>query len=109
MSYWCYRNVELTFLFFFMQAVCSPLNSDVFHLAVNLMDRYLSHVQLESEADYTATAVACTMISHKIRRARRECLNYDNLKHHFRGTSEKNIRVSSFLDYSLLCFSLESA
>ena len=79
----------------------------MFHLAVNLMDRYLSQVQLESESDYTATAVACTMISLKIRRARRECLNYDNLKHHFRGTSEKNIRVSISLVISLFFMSVE--
>ena len=58
------------------------------------MDRYLSQVPMKSEADYRATAVACTLISLKIRRARKECLNYQNLKIHFRGTSEKSIRVS---------------
>ena len=58
------------------------------------MDRYLSYVPAKSEAEYYATAAACTMISLKIRRARRECLNYKHLQAHFSGISETNIRVS---------------
>ncbi len=58
------------------------------------MDRYLSYVPARAESDYWATAGACTMISLKIRRARRECLNYKHLQAHFNGISERNIRVS---------------
>lgn len=67
-------------------------NSDVFHLAVNLMDRYLSYMPAKSESEYWATAGASTMISMKIRRARRECLNYKHLQAHFSGISERHIR-----------------
>lgn len=66
----------------------------MFHLAVNLMDRYLGYVPAKNESDYWAAAGACIMISLKIRRAQRECLNYRHLQAHFSGISERNIRVS---------------
>lgn len=84
-------NFPHSFCFFQFQLM-SP-NSDVFHLAVNLLDRYHSYVPAKSEAEYRATAGACTMISLKIRRARRECLSYESLKVHFRVIREESIRV----------------
>ena len=76
------------------QALSTFPNSDVFHLAVNLMDRYLGYVPAKTEVEYWATAGACTMISLKIRRARRECLNYKHLQAYFCGIPERSIRVS---------------
>lgn len=58
------------------------------------MDRYLSYAPANPESDSWAIAGACTMISLKIRRAKRECLNYRHLQAHFGGISENNIRVS---------------
>ncbi len=37
------------------------------------------------------------MISLKIRRARKECLSYDQLRDHFYGIPERHIRVSPSL------------
>lgn len=77
------------------QVLCTyHQNSDVFHLAVNLLDRYLGYVPARSEGEYWAAAGACTMISLKIRRAQRECLNYRHLQAYFCGVSERNVRVS---------------
>ncbi len=66
----------------------------MYHLAVNLLDRYLSYETIKTEEDFLAVAGGCSMISLKIRRARKECLNYDQLRHHFYGISERKIRVS---------------
>lgn len=55
----------------------------------------MGYVPAKSEGEYWAVAGACTMISLKIRRARRECFNYRYLQVHFNGTSERVIRVSS--------------
>ena len=63
------------------------------------MDRYLSYVPVKSEEECWAVAGACTIISLKIRRAERECLNYRHLQAHFSGISERDIRVS-FLHFS---------
>lgn len=77
------------------QAVCQePRKSDVYHLAVNLLDRYLSYETVESEREFLAISGASAMISMKIRRARKECLNYDQLRYHF-SISERSIRVSA--------------
>lgn len=78
------------------EAVChsNPRGSDVYHLAVNLLDRYLSYERIESEKVFHAIAGACAMISMKIRRARKECLNYEQLRYYFHNLSERNIRVS---------------
>jgi len=74
--------------------VCQePRKSDVYHLAVNLLDRYLSYETVESEREFLAISGASAMISMKIRRARKECLNYDQLRYHF-SISERSIRVS---------------
>lgn len=66
----------------------------MYHLAVNLMDRYLSFERIKSEKDFYATSAACAMISLKIRRATEECLNYEHLRYHFCSVSESRIRVS---------------
>lgn len=77
------------------EAVChsNPRGSDVYHLAVNLLDRYLSYERIESEKVFHAIAGACAMISMKIRRARKECLNYEQLRYYFHNLSERNIRT----------------
>lgn len=67
--------------------------SDVYHLAVNLMDRFLSYETLKSEKDLYATSAACAMISLKILRAREECLSYDYLRYHFHRVPESRIRA----------------
>ena len=66
----------------------------MYHLAVNLMDRYLSFESIKSEKDFYATSAACAMISLKIRRATEECLSYEHLRYHFCSVSESRIRVS---------------
>ena len=66
----------------------------MYHLAVNLIDRYLSFESIKSEKDFYATSAACAMISLKIRRAREECLSYDHLRYHFGSVSESRIQVS---------------
>ena len=78
-----------------LQALCqAPRRSDVYHLTVNLLDRYLSYEVVKSEEDFQAIAAGCTMISMKIRRARKECISYDQLRCHFGGNiSERKIRV----------------
>ena len=89
-----------------MQAVCQdPRRSDVYHLAVNLLDRYLSYETVKAERDFLAVSGACAMISMKIRGARKECLNYDQLRYYF-TSSERSIRVSQrslYMISSLLC------
>lgn len=79
-----------------LQALCpgsEVTRSDVYHLAVNLMDRFLSYETLKSEKDLYATSAACAMISLKILRAREECLSYDYLRYHFHRVPESRIRV----------------
>ena len=79
------------------QALCpesEASRSDVYHLAVNLLDRYLSYESMESEKEFYATSAACAMISLKIRRAREECLSYEHLRYHFFSVSESRIKVS---------------
>jgi hypothetical protein len=78
------------------EALCPGLEvsrSDVYHLAVNLMDRFLSYENVKSEKDLYATSAACAMISLKILRAREECLNYDYLRYHFNRVPEPRIRA----------------
>jgi hypothetical protein len=77
------------------KALCPGLEvsrSDVYHLAVNLMDRFLSYENVKSERDLCATSAACAMISLKILRAREECLSYDYLRSHFDRVPESKIR-----------------
>ena len=78
------------------QALCQDARqrNDVYQLAVNLFDRYLSRQALVSETELQALTAACAMVSLKIRRARRECLSYYQLLYHFHGVSEKSIMVS---------------
>ena len=81
------------------QALCpagevNRSDSDVYHLAVNLMDRFLSYESVKSEKDFYATSAASAMISLKIRRAREECLSYEHLRYHFGSVPETRIRVS---------------
>lgn len=76
------------------QAVCpQPKKSDAFHLAVNLMDRFLGYKPPSDDEQFRTVACACTMISMKIRRARKECLSNDMLRKHFYGISEKKVKV----------------
>lgn len=83
-------------MFLHMQALCQDeqQRNDVYQLAVNLFDRYLSRRALVSEKELQALTAACAMVSLKIRRARRECLSYYQLLNHFHGVSEKSIMVS---------------
>ena len=78
----------------YLQAVCpEPRKSDCYHLAVNLMDRYLGYRTPKIE-ELPAIVCACTMISLKLRRATKECLSYHQLRCCFHSISEQNIRVS---------------
>lgn len=72
-----------------------PRASDVYHLAANLLDRYLLY-KTSPQKDFDGVAGACAMISMKIRRARKECrsLSYERLSYYFK-VSERDIRVSS--------------
>lgn len=71
-----------------------PGGSDVYHLAANLLDRYLLY-KTAPPKDFDGVAGACAMISMKIRRARKECrsLSYERLSYYFK-VSERDIRVS---------------
>ncbi len=71
-----------------------PRKSDVFHLAANLIDRYLGYYPPSTEGEFRTVASACTMISVKLRRSREEALSYDSLRPHFYDISEKEVRVS---------------
>ena len=86
-------NFAFTILFIpSLQAVCQgPRGSDVYHLAANLLDRYLLYET--APKDFEGVAGACAMISMKIRRARKECPSYEQLRYYFR-VSERQIRVS---------------
>ena len=79
----------------FLQTICpEPRKSDAFHLAVNLIDRYLGYNPPSTEGEFKIVACACSMISMKLRRARKECLNYDMIRPHFWDLSELEVEVS---------------
>ncbi len=87
--------------FFYLQTIFpepQPRKSDVFHLAANLMDRYLGYYPPSTEGEFRTVASACTMISVKLRRSREETLgfSYESLRPHFYDISEKEVRVSYY-------------
>ena len=87
---------SLTFSLHFLQALFEEgqvQRNDVFQLAINLLDRYLSYETVTVEDELYATAAACVMVSLKIRSARQECLSYKQLTHHFRCVREDTVRV----------------
>ncbi len=59
-----------------------PRESDVYHLAVNLLDRYLSYETIKTEEHFLAVAGGCSMISLKIRRANARTLYRNCCKSH---------------------------
>ena len=107
----------MVFLFFLAFFFCCCLQAlfeegqvqrnDVFQLAVNLLDRYLSYEKVTMEDELYATAAACVMVSLKIRSARQECLSYKQLMRHFRCVQEDIVRVrfqSKVLWFSVLSY-----
>ncbi len=96
--------------FFYLQTIFpepQPRKSDVFHLAANLMDRYLGYYPPSTEGEFRTVASACTMISVKLRRSREETLSYESLRPHFYDISEKEVKVSYY--NNSVCLKLTSS
>ncbi len=71
-----------------------PRKSDVFHLAANLLDRYLGYYPPSTEGEFRTVAWACTMISGKLRLSREESLEQSCLGHIFYDVSVEDVKVS---------------
>lgn len=95
--FWGILKFQLHAIFLNLQAIFpepQPRKSDVFHLAANLLDRYLGYHPPSTEGEFRTVAMACTMISVKLRMSREEVFGPSSLQHIFYDVLQNDVIVS---------------